>query len=47
VEGRLNVFLAFYFTWLVVVCTVSTIYAERSEGDARRFWPLYEAPKQS
>ena len=40
-------FLAFYFAWLVVVCTVSTYFAEDNRDDERRFWPLFTGPKQS
>ncbi|EDQ88256.1 uncharacterized protein MONBRDRAFT_26477 [Monosiga brevicollis MX1] len=39
-ESRLNIFLAFYFLWLILVCTISTVYGEEWRSDARRFWPL-------
>jgi hypothetical protein len=41
VESRLNIFLMFYFIWLVIVCTVSTLFEAEWEYKARRFWPLF------
>eukprot|EP00043_Microstomoeca_roanoka_P007675 m.74086 g.74086 ORF g.74086 m.74086 type:complete len:1280 (-) comp13926_c0_seq1:27-3866(-) len=42
VERRLNHFLAFYFVFLVILCTVSVVVHDGWSGKERRFWPLYK-----
>eukprot|EP01147_Barroeca_monosierra_P001443 gene1443-4603_t len=41
VERRLNYFLAFYFVFLIFICTLSVLYHESWNYRERRFWPLF------